>query len=294
MYRRIIVAFFTLFMLWAADAAATERGVLYKVSDKGHTMYLFGTMHVGLPEFFPLEKRITDAVTEASTLALEIDPARAQAEMPALMQRYAMRNPAVPVAIPPAIKPRLDAAIKRTGIDPAMASAMKPWMLAVVFSMQQVATLGYRADLGTDAYLARQAADANVKLVELESAQAQLEIFGRLTDAEQWRFLDETLVELESGKALTHTSALVKAWSSADRKGLDAINTELENDTSWGAKFTREVLNEQRNGPIADKLVALLAAENKTVAAIGALHLLGHKGVPELLRARGLTVERIY
>jgi uncharacterized protein YbaP (TraB family) len=89
-------------------------------------------------------------------------------------------------------------------------------------------------------------------------------------------------------------SALLKAWSSADRKGLDAINTELENDTSWGAKFTREVLNDQRNGPMADKLVALLAAENKTVAAIGALHLLGQKGVPELLRARGLTVERIY
>jgi uncharacterized protein YbaP (TraB family) len=206
MHRRIIVAFFSLFMLWTAQASATERGVLYKVSDKGHTMYLFGTMHVGLPEFFPLEKRITDAVAEASTLALEIDPARAAADMPALMQRYAMRNPAVQVVIPPAIKPRLEAAFKSTGIDPAIASAMKPWMLAVVFSLQQVAALGYRPDLGTDAYLARQAVGANVKVLELESARAQLEIFDRLTDAEQWRFLDETLDELASGKALTHTA----------------------------------------------------------------------------------------
>ena len=294
MHRRIIVVFFSMLLLCASQVSAADRGALFKVSDKGHTLYLFGTMHVGLPEYFPLEKRITDAVLDASTLALEIDPVRAQAEMPALMPRYLMRSPAVEAVMPPGLQPRLAKALKKAGIDPAMVAPFKPWMVAVILSLNQVAALGYRPELGTDAYLARLASGANVKVVELESVRAQLEIFDRLSDADQWRFLSEALDGIESGKSAKDTTALLQAWGNADRKAFDTMMTELESDQTWSAKFTREVINEQRNGPIADKLAVLLAAESKTVAAIGTLHLLGKRGVPELLRARGLIVERLY
>jgi uncharacterized protein YbaP (TraB family) len=59
-------------------------------------------------------------------------------------------------------------------------------------------------------------------------------------------------------------------------------------------QFMRETLLDGRNGALADKLAALLQRENKTVAAIGLLHLLGKKGVPALLQAKGYRVERIY
>jgi uncharacterized protein YbaP (TraB family) len=39
---------------------------------------------------------------------------------------------------------------------------------------------------------------------------------------------------------------------------------------------------------------ALMGRENNSIAAIGILHLLGKGSVPELLRKRGLSVERIY
>ena len=45
---------------------------------------------------------------------------------------------------------------------------------------------------------------------------------------------------------------------------------------------------------MADKLAALLAREKSSVAAVGVLHLLGKRGVPELLRAKGIKVERVY
>jgi uncharacterized protein YbaP (TraB family) len=41
-------------------------------------------------------------------------------------------------------------------------------------------------------------------------------------------------------------------------------------------------------------MVKLMARENNSLAAIGVLHLVGKGSVPELLRKRGLTVERIY
>jgi uncharacterized protein len=72
MRRPIIVVFLSLLMLALPSAWAAERGALFKVSGSGHTMYLFGTMHVGLPEFYPLEPRIATAVQNASALALEV------------------------------------------------------------------------------------------------------------------------------------------------------------------------------------------------------------------------------
>jgi uncharacterized protein YbaP (TraB family) len=55
-----------------------------------------------------------------------------------------------------------------------------------------------------------------------------------------------------------------------------------------------EVLLKERNAALADKLARLLGSENRTVAAIGILHLLGTDGVPALLQARGISVERVY
>jgi len=58
--------------------------------------------------------------------------------------------------------------------------------------------------------------------------------------------------------------------------------------------FMRDVLLDGRNGALADKLAALIQGEDHTVAAIGLLHLLGKRGVPALLEAKGYQVERIY
>ena len=76
MRRQIIVILLSLFCFALPSAWGADRGALFKVSANGHTMYLFGTMHVGVPEFYPLEPRIAQAVAGASTLALEIDAGR--------------------------------------------------------------------------------------------------------------------------------------------------------------------------------------------------------------------------
>lgn len=296
MHRRIIVVFWSLLLLVAAPAMAQERGALFKVSANGHTMHLFGTIHLGQPDFYPLEKRISDAVTDASTLALEVDTESAKDQMPALIQRYGMRDPSrgAVTGMPPELKPALTRVLKQVNLDLGVTNVMQPWMVAVMLTVQQAQALGYSSELGTDVALARLARGANVKVVELESAGAQLQLFYGLPAADQWRLLGETVETIESGKARAETRKLVEAWGHADRAAFDVIVAELEADKTWSAKYTREVLLEQRNVLMTDKLVKLLASENKTVAAVGLLHLLGRRGLPEMLRARGLTVERIY
>src|SRR4051794_23511472 len=90
LFRPFLAFLFSVFWLAAPAAMAAERGALFRVGLAGHTMYLFGTLHVGLPEFYPLEPRIAGALAEASTLALEIDPAQPQAELARSLRTYGM------------------------------------------------------------------------------------------------------------------------------------------------------------------------------------------------------------
>jgi uncharacterized protein YbaP (TraB family) len=288
-------------LLWllAVPAWAVERGALFKVTEvngRGHTQYLFGTMHVGLPEFYPLEPRIVDAVKAASTLALEIDPAEPATEMAQAMVRQGMISPggAGYERMAPARRAKLDAALQQAGIDGETARVLNPAMLAALISLSQYQKLGYRADLSADAWLAQLARQGSTRVMALETVDSQLGEFKKLKSAEQWGFLDESLDNLASGEELDEARALVNAWAHADRAALDALAARAEEDDSVSGKFIREVLLDGRNGALADKLVVLLKKEKKTVAAIGLLHLLGKRGVPALLQAKGYRVERVY
>jgi uncharacterized protein YbaP (TraB family) len=294
--RQKIVWMTCLLWLIAVPSWAVDRGALFKVTGQGHTQYLFGTMHVGLPAFYPLEPRIVDAVKGASTLALEIDPAEPPEQMAQAMVRQGMIVPggAGYERMAPARRAQLDAALKASGVEGEAANVLNPAMVAALISLSQYQKLGYRPELSADAWLAQLARQGKTRIVALETVDGQLGQFNKLTSAEQWHFLDESLDNLASGEELEEARGLVEAWAKADQVALDALVKQVEDDTSVSGKFMRETLLDGRNGAMADKLAVLLKREDKTVAAIGLLHLLGKRGVPALLQAKGFRVERVY
>jgi uncharacterized protein YbaP (TraB family) len=292
MRRRIIVVFLSLFWLALSNAAAADRGALFKVTGKGHTMYLFGTMHVGLPEFYPLEPRIVQALAGAPTLALEVDPAMPPEALAKMIGEFGMA--ADGSAMPPALKARMERALRQAGMDPAGMAQLKPWLVAMVLGVHEFSLLGYRADLAVDAHLAAQARANKTRVIELESAGAQMALFGSLSEADQLRYLDDSITLIESGKQRAEVRQIVDAWRTADQAALDAIAARVEDDQTFSGRFMQKVLLEGRNGAMADKLLLLLEREDKAVAAIGVLHLVGKNSVPMLMRARGVTVERVY
>jgi len=276
----------------SAAALAADRGALFKVSGKGHTVYLFGTMHVGQADFYPFEPRLAAVLKAAPVLALEIDPAMPPAVAARAMQKYGIR--AAGSVTPPALAPRLALALQQAGVDPASVAAYKPWLIATVLAVSEYTRLGYDSALAVDTKLAALAREQRVKVIELESIDAQLALFDSLPLAAQWDFLDETVTDLATGKHEGEARAIAQAWASADRAALDAIAAKLEADPGVSARFMREVLLDGRNGALADGIIALMGRDNNSVAAIGILHLIGRRSVPELMREKGMKVERIY
>lgn len=297
MRRPIIVVFFSLFLL-AFGAMAAERGALFKVTGKGgHTLHLYGTVHAGKPDYYPLEPRIGAALLAAPTLALEVDVGSNPAATAAAFARHGLFPAGSPGAagLPAAQRQRIEAGLKQHGIDPAAVVQLKPWMVVVMLAVRDLLQMGYQPELGVDIHLARQAkAGGKTRIIQLESFEYQAALLNRLPDDVQWKMLEETLEDVASGRQLRETRELFDAYERADQKGLDAIAHRIETDDSLSGKFTRELLLDERNRPMADKVAALLARENKAVVAVGLLHLLGKRGVPELLRQRGFKVEQVY
>lgn len=297
--RPIIVVFFSLFLLafqaLAADVAAS-RGALFKVTDKGNALYLYGTMHVGRADFYPLEPRIRAALAAAPTLVLEIDMGGDPAAVAAAIQQHGMFPPGSPgyAGLAPERRQRIEEALRKQGLEPAAVAQLKPWMLMTMLAVFDTVKLGYDPALGVDDHLATLARKGKTRIAELETMQYQAALLNRLPIEEQWRLLEETLENMASGRQLRETREMLEAYERADQRALDSLMQRVETDTSVTGKFMRDILLDERNGPMADKVAALLARENNAVVAVGLLHLLGQRGLPELLRKRGIKVERIY
>lgn len=295
MRRPIIVVFLGLFLM-AFQALAAERGALFKVTSKDKTLYLYGTVHAGKPEFYPLEPRIRAALAAAPTLALEVDAARDPAAVAAALRQHGMFPAGSPgmAGLPAERRARIETALRKLGVDPASVAQMKPWMLTTMLAIVDLGKLGYNPALGVDAHLAQLARDGKVRIAELESVQYQAALLNRLPDDDQWRMLEEALENMASGRQLREAREIFDAYERADQAALERIARRIDADTTVTGKFTREVVLNERNGPMADKAASLLAQENNAVVAVGLLHLLGKNGLPELLRQRGITVERVY
>ncbi len=278
-----------------ANQTVPNRGALYRVSDGRHTMHLFGTIHVGAPDFYPLEPRITRALAAAPTLALELDPQNAGALQTAV-QRHGIYpdGQRFEQQLDPALAQRTLAALRRYQLPADRLQNFRPWMLATALTVQEYASSGYRPELAVDNHLADAVRAHGGKVIELESAERQMAIFSRLDAAQQAQFLGDTLDELNDADLKRKLDELVGAWRHADSNGFDQALKEMDDDKSFASRFARHALLDERNPGLADGIAALLAKQDKAVAAIGILHLVGPGSVPALLKKKGLRVEQIY
>ena len=313
MRRQIIVMFCSLFCFavtpaWPADAASPvppaapaqaappNHGALFKIAQNGHTLYLFGTIHVGAPDFYPFEPRLTAALKKASVLALEVDPLADPSKMRKAMQQYGMvhRSDPAPEPLPPAYRTQLDALLQRYAIPPEAAAALQPWMLASVLTISEFSAQGYDTSLAVDAWLAKQAHARHQPVLELETVGGQMALFSHMSAADQLRFLEESIDSIDDKQQAKQAREIAEAWRNADAAGLEALAKQAAEDETFSGQFVQKVLLDERNPGLADSIAKLLARENNSVAAIGVLHLVGAGSVPEWLRKRGLSVERIY
>jgi len=272
------------------EAGAVPKHCLWRVRSATNTVYLLGSIHIMRPHAYPLAAVIESAFSSSSVAVFEVDlsaGATIDAAFGALAAGRLPEGRTLSDVVSPETYRLAEQRLADVGYDIAALQRMRPWMVATTLTLAELQRAGYSPDDGVDQRFQRRATDAGMRVIGLETVDDQLALFADLTPEEDEAFLVQTLHELES--LIPQVGELTAHWQ-AGRVA------EVESFLAEGfAAFPRlfEKLVVDRNRRWLPQLEALLEGDQRAFVTVGALHLVGERGVVELLRAKGYQVEQL-
>ena len=291
----LLVALIALLATGAAHAQGERRGFLFEIRKGSQSSLLFGTIHVGRPDFYPLPPSRMSHLSRFDALVIEADITDL-ARAATAMQKHAMYGPGedgLDKRLPADTLKRAEAVLAGHGMDPRAMMRLKPWMLGSVLALFEAAQAGYLQGLAVESHLAGLAKAGNRPILEFEGVEQQFALFETAPWSTQVAFLDEALKAVESKAARREINRIVEAWATADRPGLERLLAEMQAQTTPGARFTVDTILLGRHDAMVRRIETLMADGRNYLFAVGALHLVGPGGLVEMLKARGYTVTEL-
>jgi uncharacterized protein YbaP (TraB family) len=117
-------------------------------------------------------------------------------------------------------------------------------------------------------------------------------MFDGMPSGLQEAFLDNALSVIEGGRTPDQVTGMVNAWQSGDAELMQEVTAGVNQDMRLSAEI-EDVLIYNRHPAMLKKIEAFLADEQPYFVAIGSLHLIGKRGLVELLRAKGYQVRQL-
>lgn len=257
-----------------------EHSLLWKIEGRELTKpsYLFGTVHALCKDDFELKPKIERELQMAEKLVLEVNLADPKEMMKA--QQLMMSEKTISSQLNTQQKIELDSLLKITfGMTLQQMDKMSPALLVSMISMKALpCSMG---DLRMFEMELLQRSSKNKLSVEgLETIEEQMEILTKVSSMPE---LIKQLHQQEEYKAIF--AEIVKAYKAEDLKKLE----ELINDERFQNKETEGIILNNRNTNWIPKMEKLMA-DSSCFFAFGAAHLLGDKGVIQLLKGEGYTL----
>lgn len=266
---------------WAAPALWVAHG-------PHATVYLFGSVHLlRLGTRWPslaLRRAFDDASECWFEIKLPGDPKTA-----AQLTQQIGFDPGrrLSVLLTPKQDAQLKALVQRAGPPTSLDAIerMRPWLAALVLTVQPLTSSGYDPERGPDAVLQHNAVEHGKKV---EAFDGQMHMLAGLSGSTALGFLASTLDDGDQGPALL--DQMVAQWMSGKADELAATESKSMREDApelFKAMFT------DRNLHFADAVQGLLMGNKTVLVTVGAAHFAGPGNVRELLEARGIRVERV-
>jgi uncharacterized protein len=266
-----------------------SKGVFYTVSDGEQTAYLFGSIHVGTEDFYPLHNSVDQAYEAADKLAVEADPSEVgPIGMMELIEEVGVYADGETIQdyISDDMYADLEAQLQQLGIPMSEFERYKMWFVAVSLELFPLLEMGYSAELGIDQYFLDQAEEDGKDVVELESMEFQMNFMNQLSEDDQMDYLQSVLDNLQNmDEYEAEIEEMFDTWMTGDIDTFAAFRDEAEESdpAQW--------LTVERDKGMAEKIEEFLQEDETYFVVVGALHLVGEQSIPDLLESKGYTVE---
>lgn len=262
---------------------------LWTVNGTTNRVYLLGSVHMLRKSDHPLPSAFYDAYDDAEALVMEMDiNAVDPAATLAMVNELGMITDGRQLGdwLGPEDFAEAQQLAKRINIPLSMLSDAEPWFAAITIDALMLMRLGFSPADGVEMRFAEIAANDGKPVSGLETERQQLEMLDGLSPQAQRDLLLQTLAESEDAAASMNT--LVTAW----RQGDIAL---LESDLLQEIRDYPEIYQTivvRRNENWLSTIVGLLDDTDDYLVIVGAMHMIGESGVPELLRAKGYEVDQ--
>ena len=295
-----------------ADTATTEattapvsKGstpLLYKAtSENGGEVWLFGSIHVGNDDMYPLPDYVNNAYNEADSLAVEVDVI----DMEENAMDYIADYQKVMYLDGTTIKDHISEDLYNDAVKiledndyyTSMLDYYYPSMWSSFIEVFEYENSGYDSEKGIDMHLLNLAKENKKNIVEIESASSQITLLGEFSEELQILQLEEVVAGYNTEESKTYLKDLVSAWTSGNEESITAIiceDSSSEDYTEEEMKLLEEYNQKMlvdRNILMADFAEKALKDGDSVFICVGTAHIVGEGAMVDLLRDRGYTVE---
>lgn len=292
--KKMAACILALCMLGGAACRGEEGPAVYRVRDAaGHTLYLFGTAHMGRTAF-SFGASLEEAWRASQALAVEADVTALLTDA-ALSAEY---NAAVRYDPGDDITRHLSPETYALGLaalnQPENAlKRLRPMAWLSLAEQAAFLRLGYSGEYGADQALLLRAKAENRPVEELEGFREQIRMIREAPDAACDALLRDMLCDPAAWDQMCVRQ--LEAWARGDEAVFarlmeqDRQRVTDENRAALQSYYT--MIYDQRNARFTRQAEAYLASGKTVLMAVGAAHAMGPGGVAERLHEMGCHVE---
>lgn len=264
-----------------------DRGLVWEISYQDQTRaYVMGTIHSEDERLLKVLRDVEQYVSAVSVLALELNLDQ-QMSVELGQKMLLTDGRTLGEIVGDDVYKQVSALALRHGIPEMGLRMLKPWAAFVSLSTPPPVT-----GLFLDKRLYLLAKDKGKKISGLESMEEQLAVFEGLSEKEQLMLLRETVKQYDHMAPMFEK--MLKMYMQLDLAGIVKLNDEMMDmgDAALNEKLMLTLV-EMRNRRMVERMVPMWEKE-KVFVGVGALHLVGDKGILRLLENRGYSVKRVY
>ena len=277
--------------------------LLYRVTDEGgNTVWLFGSVHVGREDYYPLPEYVLNAFDGADSLAVEADivafEENVNQQVEAMMPLIYLDGTSIKDHISPELYDQSVAALEEFDTYMSALDMYCPALWSSLLDSLVIEQLGADANLGIDRHLLERAKENQKEILEIESATFQYQMLADFSDEVQALMLEGS-VEMcqDPDAARADLEELMDLWASGDEQAFAAYLDGSDEDMTAEEEKLYEEYNKammtDRNLAMTEYAENALGSGKEVFICVGAAHVIGEGSITQLLAQRGYSVERI-
>lgn len=279
----------------ATEIQEQPTSFLWEISSDVNTVYILGSVHFAKSDLYPLNEVIEDAYDLSKTLVVEIDILNTpQEEMTHLLMEKGMYmlGDNLKENISDNLYSQLFERLMEFDNSGVLLNTMtlfEPWVVAITIADLDYMELGYDVEYGIDVYFLNRAQSDKKDILELESAEYQLDIFDNLPNELQIVLLEDIV---ENPTTEEEGEMIFNAWSTGDITTLEEIVFEGIDENPLFQSLNEKLVDE-RNFRMVDEIEGFLEDDDIHFIVVGAGHLVGENGIVNLLVKKGYKVSQL-